>query len=57
MSDESVRRFLSEIGRLGGQARAKTLTTKQRRDSALKASKAAAQARTQQAKKRRAKSG
>jgi hypothetical protein len=55
MSDESVRKFLAEIGRRGGQARADALTAKQRRESAIKASKAAAKARTQAAKARRQK--
>jgi hypothetical protein len=55
MSDESVRKFLAEIGRRGGQARAKALTPKQRRESATKASKAAAKARTRKAKERKAK--
>ncbi len=53
MTDESVRNFLAEIGRRGGQARAKALTAKQRMASALKASKAAAKARTLKAKKRK----
>ena len=55
MTDESVRRFLAEIGKRGGQARAKALTAKQRREGAIKASKAAAKARTQAAKTRRQK--
>jgi hypothetical protein len=55
MSDESVRKFLAEIGRRGGQARANALTPKQRRESAIKASKAAAKARTRAAKERKAK--
>ena len=54
MSDESVRKFLAEIGRRGGQARAKALTPKQRREGAIKASKAAAKARTRAAKERKA---
>ena len=50
MSDESVRKFLAEIGKRGGQARAKALTAKERKESAIKASKAAAKARTRKAK-------
>jgi hypothetical protein len=41
------------LGRRGGLARAKTLTAKERRASALKASKAAAKARTKKAKERK----
>jgi len=52
--DESIRRLLSEIGRRGGKARAKALTAKQRKESATKASKAAAKARTRRAKQRKA---
>jgi hypothetical protein len=44
-----------KYGRMGGKARAKALTAKQRRESALKASKAAAKARTQAAKARKQK--
>jgi hypothetical protein len=54
MSDELIRNFLAEIGRRGGQARANALTAKQRRLSALKASKAAAKARTLRAKQKKA---
>ena len=53
--DESIRKLLSEIGRRGGIARAKALTAKERKESAVKASKAAAKARTEKAKKRKAK--
>jgi hypothetical protein len=42
-----------EIGRQGGLARAKSMTAKQRQDSALKASKAAAAARKKKAKERK----
>jgi hypothetical protein len=52
--DESIRKLLSEIGRRGGIARAKALTAKQRKESATKASKAAAKARTRKAKERKA---
>ena len=49
MDEELVRRVVSELGRQGGLARAKSLTAKERRDSAIKASKAAAKARTRKA--------
>jgi hypothetical protein len=52
--DELVSQIMSQMGRRGGQARAKALTAKQRRESAIKASKAAAKARTLKAKKRKA---
>lgn len=41
------------LGRSGGIARAKNMTAKQRRESALKASRAAAAARTKRAKERK----
>ena len=41
------------LGRRGGLARAKSLTAKERKASALKASKAAAKARTKKAKERK----
>jgi len=42
-----------EIARLGGIARAKSMTAKERRESALKASRAAARARTKKAKQKK----
>jgi hypothetical protein len=57
MSDESIRKFLAEIGKRGGQARAKALTAKQRRDSAIRASKAAAKVRTLKANERKSRNG
>jgi hypothetical protein len=51
--DSPVSKFLAEIGRRGGHARAKKLTAKQRKESATKASKAAAKARTLKAKERK----
>jgi len=58
MGDEDiVTKVLAEIGRRGGQARAKVLTAKQRREIATKASKAAAKARTRKAKERKAQNG
>lgn len=46
---------VQEMARLGGLARAKAMTDKQRRESALKASKAAAAARTKKARERKRK--
>jgi hypothetical protein len=55
MSDDAtMRKVLAEIGRRGGLARAKALTAKERKESAIKASKAAAKARTRKAKEKRA---
>jgi hypothetical protein len=52
-NDDLVSKIMSQMGRRGGQARAKALTAKQRRESAIKASKAAAKARTLKAKARK----
>jgi len=58
MSDEDiVTKVLAEIGRRGGQARAKALTAKQRKEIATKASKAAAKARTRKGRERKAHNG
>jgi hypothetical protein len=54
--DDLVSKIMSQMGRRGGQARAKALTAKQRRESAIKASKAAAKARTLKAKQKAAQS-
>ena len=55
MSDEDlIAKVMSEMGKRGGHARAKALTAKERRESAIKASKAAARARTRKAKERKA---
>ena len=55
LMDESAlyKKFLSDMARRGGKARAKKLTAEQRRKSAIKASKAAAKARTRKAKERK----
>jgi hypothetical protein len=54
MSDQdAIRKVLAEIGRRGGEARAKALTAGERKAIAKKASKAAAKARTLKAKKRK----
>jgi hypothetical protein len=45
----AAKKVLREIGRLGGKATAAKLTPEERRASALKASKAAAKARTRKA--------
>jgi len=51
--DDQISKVMSEMGRRGGLARARVLTAKQRRESAIKASKAAAKARTRTAKKQK----
>lgn len=50
MDQEAFREAMREIGRRGGQARAKSLTPQMRSQIAKKASKAAAAARTKRAK-------
>lgn len=55
--NDQISKVMSEMGRRGGLARAKALTAKQRRESAIKASKAAAKARTREAKERKARNG
>jgi hypothetical protein len=55
MTDEDlIAKVMAEMGKRGGHARAKALTAKQRKQSAIKASKAAAKARTRKAKERKA---
>ena len=51
---EALREAGRKTGALGGKARAKNMTAKERRESALKASKAAAAARTKKAKQKKA---
>ena len=53
MDEELIKKVRSELARQGGLARAKALTPQQRRESAIKASKVAAKARTRAAKERR----
>lgn len=53
MDEELIKQVRSELARQGGLARAKALTAKQRRDSAIKASKAAAKARIRRARKKK----
>ena len=55
MSVDAVSQYLSQIGRKGGKARLRTMTPEQRRRIALKASKAAAIARTKRAKAKKEK--
>lgn len=55
--DDIVTKVLAEIGRRGGQARAKALTAKERKAIATKASRAAAKARTRKAKERKTQNG
>jgi len=57
MDRQAFRQAMIEIGRQGGLARAKSLTAKERRKSAIKASKAAARARTRKAKDQKAQKG
>lgn len=52
MDEGLLKQARSELARQGGLARAKALTAKQRRDSAIKASKAAVEARKRKAKER-----
>jgi hypothetical protein len=49
---ELLKQVRKELARQGGIARAKSMTAKERRDLATKASKAAAKARTKKAKER-----
>jgi hypothetical protein len=57
MDPETLKTVMSELGKKGGPARAKSLTAKQRKAIAKKASKAAAKKRTERAQKRKAQSG
>jgi hypothetical protein len=51
--DELIKKIRADFARQGGLARARALTAKQRKESAIKASKAAAKKRTAEAKARR----
>jgi hypothetical protein len=55
MDDELIKKFRSEFARQGGKARAKALSSKERKDIATKASKAAAKARSKKAAERKKK--
>ncbi len=50
----TIQQVMGELGRRGGEARARNLSRKQRREIAVKASKAAAVARTKKAKQKKA---
>jgi hypothetical protein len=52
MDPELMKKVMSELGKKGGPARAKSLSAKERKAIATKASKAAAKARTRKAKQR-----
>jgi hypothetical protein len=53
MDESLLKKALQEIGKRGGDERAKRLTGKRRKEIATKASKAAAKARTRKAKERK----
>jgi hypothetical protein len=53
MDEALIKRVRSELARLGGEARAKKLGARRRKEIAIKASKAAAKARTRKAKERK----
>ena len=53
MDSDQVSKYLSEIGRKGGNARAKRLSLEQRSEIAKKAAKASAKVRTAKARKKR----
>jgi hypothetical protein len=52
MDEALIKRVRSELARLGGEARARKLGTKRCKEIAIKASKAAAKARTRKARER-----
>jgi hypothetical protein len=54
MDEELVKQIRSELARLGGEARAKKLGPKRRKEIATRASKAAAKARIRRARQRNA---
>jgi hypothetical protein len=53
MKKSPLSKYLSELGRKGGKARLKTMTSEERRAIATKASKAAAKARSKRAAERK----
>jgi hypothetical protein len=55
MKKSPLSKYLAELGRKGGKARMKTMTAEQRREIAMKASKAAAKARSKKAAERKKK--
>lgn len=54
MDEGLIKRIRSELARLGGEARAKKLGPRRRKEIAVKASRAAAKARSRKARKRKA---
>jgi hypothetical protein len=54
MDEALIKRVRSELARLGGEARAKKLGARRRKEIATMASKAAAKARTRKARERKA---
>jgi hypothetical protein len=54
MDEALIKRVRSELARLGGEARAKKLGPRRRKEIATKASKAAAKARVRRARERKA---
>jgi hypothetical protein len=57
MDEKLIRQIRSDFAKLGGQARAKSLSAAERKAIAVKASKAAARARSRKAKERKAQKG
>lgn len=57
MDEEVIKKVRSELARQGGQARAKALSAKRRKEIATKASKAAAEARKRKAKEKKNQKG
>ena len=53
MDEALIKRVRSELARLGGEARAKKLGARKRKEIAIKASKAAAKARIRKARRRK----
>jgi hypothetical protein len=53
MDDSLLKKALQQIGKRGGLERARRLSEKRRKEIAIKASKAAAKARTRKAKERK----
>lgn len=53
MDQNTINQVMRELGSRGGKARAENMTAKERRESAIKASKAAAAARSKKAKGRK----
>jgi hypothetical protein len=53
MTKEAISKYLTAIAKRGGKARAKKLTPERRKEIAIKASKAAADARTKKAKQQK----